>query len=409
MNFLTGVYLVMFFFGIFFTLMFIILHWRYKKELYSFPEPTKFPSVSFLVPAYNEEKTIESTVRALVELEYPRGKKEIIIINDGSKDGTLKIARKLEKKYSYVKVLDKKNSGKPDSLNQAIKISKGELMAVVDADSYPDKKALMRMVGHFEEEGVAAVTSRVLVKNKENYLERFQILDYSIIAWTRKLLDFVNSVYVTNGPFSIYQKSVVEKLGGFDVNNLTEDIELTWHILSEGYKTRMSYDSIVYTTVPDNLKEWINQRIRWNLGGIQTVQKYWKSMFANPENMFGYFVIPYVSSAFLFAIIGFALMMRFFWIKGSYYVISSFYLFRGYNPLKYLEFSFLPTVLIYLAALFMILTIYYYKMGFLNSETGNKSVLKIFSYAMIYRSLYVIPLILAINKLIRGDLRWYTK
>lgn len=409
MELLTIIYLVMFFFGIFFTMIFLILHLRYKNVLYTNPLPTRFPFVSFLVPAYNEGDTLKKTIKSLLDLDYPQDKKEIIIINDGSRDNTLKIARFLEDKYDCINILDKENSGKANSLNEAIKIAKGELIAVVDADSYPNKSALMKMIGYFEEDKVAAVTSRVLVKNKNGYLEKFQVLDYSIIAWTRKLLDFVNSVYVTNGPLSIYKKSVVEKLGGFDPKNLTEDIEITWHILSEGYQTRMSYEAIVYTSVPTKLKGWINQRIRWNLGGIQTVKKYWRSMFKNSEHMFGYFVIPYVSSAFLFALIGFVLMTRFLWVKGSYYFLSSFYLFRGYNPFKYLDFVFLPTVLIFLAIIFMGITIFYYKTGFKNSETGNKNILKIFTYALIYRSLYVIPLILALYKIVKGDFRWYTK
>ena len=74
-----------------------------------------------------------------------------------------------------------------------------------------------------------------------------------------------------------------------------------------------------------------------------------------------------------------------------------------------MEFFFIPTVLIFLAIIFFIITIWYYKIGFLNSETGDKNVLKILVYAMIYRSLYVMPLIIAIYKLIKGDLRWYTK
>lgn len=409
MDSLTLVYLILFFFGIFFITIFMVIHYRFRKYLFSFPKTKNFPSVSFLVPAYNEENTLSSTIESLIEIDYPKNKKEIIIINDGSTDNTLKIARELEKKYKEVKVLNKQNSGKANSLNQAIKIAKGELIAVVDADSYPQKDALLKMIGYFEEKGVAAVTSRVLVKNKNNRLEKFQIMDYSIIAWTRKLLDFVDSVYVTNGPLSIYKKSVVNEIGGFDPKNLTEDIEITWHILSLGYKTRMSYDAIVYTTVPNKIKNWINQRVRWNLGGIQTVQKYRKFMFTNPDLMFGYFVIPYVAAAFLFAIIGFLLVMRFVWIKGSYYLVSSWYFFDGYNPFKYLEFSFLPTVLIFLAIIFLIISIWYYKIGFKNSETGNKSVLKIFSYAMIYRSLYVVPLIIALYKLVKGDLRWYTK
>mgnify|MGYP001605292238 CR=1 FL=1 len=150
MNFVTLIYLIMFFFGIFFLVVFLILHFRYRKQLYDYPIPKKFPNVSFLVPAYNEEKNLEDTVNALMDVDYPNGKKEIIIINDGSKDNTLKIAKNLEKKYKEVRVLDKLNSGKANSLNFALKIAKGELIAVVDADSYPTKESLMRMVGYFE-------------------------------------------------------------------------------------------------------------------------------------------------------------------------------------------------------------------------------------------------------------------
>ena len=409
MNFFTGLYLFLFFFGIFFITIFLILHWRHRKDLFYSPEAKTFPSVSFLVPAYNEEKSLKETVEALMEIDYPKNKKEILIINDGSTDGTLKIAKDLEKKYSIVKVINKKNSGKANSLNHAIRFAKGELIAVVDADSYPKKDSLKKMVGYFEDEKVAAVTSRVLVKNKKKWIERYQVLDYSIIAWTRKLLDFVDSVYVTNGPLSVYRKREVIKVGGFDPTNLTEDIEITWHLLSEGYKTRMAYNAIVYTTVPDNFSQWTKQRVRWNLGGMQTIRKYRKAMFHNPENAFGYFVVPYVSASFAFAIIGIFLVLRYIWIKGAYNLASFYYAFFGYDYLKYIGFDMYVTLLLLMAGLFFTLSIIYYKTGFKNSETGKKSVLKILIYSVTYRSLYTIPLVIALYKLARGDTRWYTK
>jgi cellulose synthase/poly-beta-1,6-N-acetylglucosamine synthase-like glycosyltransferase len=407
-NPLTIIYIFLFFFGIFFLMIFLILHFRNKGALFSNPKPTRFPKVSFLVPAYNEQDSIEETVTALLNVKYPKNKKQIIIINDGSKDKTAEIAKKLATKNPEVQLLDKPNSGKADSLNQALKIASGELVAVVDADSYPVKDALMKMVGHFEEKKVAAVTSRVLVKNKNNLLCRFQVMDYSIIAWTRKLLDFVDSVYVTNGPLSIYRKSKIENRG-FDTKNITEDIEITWYLLSQGYKTRMSYSAIVYTTVPEDIKTWINQRVRWNLGGLQTIQKYRKLAFKNPEDLFGYFVVPYVAASFFLAILGFLLFARWIWTKGTFYVYSLYYAFDGYEFFEYLEFNLQLTLLLFLGILFFIMAIFYYKQGFKHSETGNKSVLKILAYSLVYRSLYIIPLILAIYKLARGDIRWYTK
>lgn len=408
MDFINYVYLIMFFFGIFLVLLFLLLHMRNRRELFDFPEAKKYRSISFLIPAYNEEETIEETIKALIDVDYPKGKKEIILINDGSKDGTLRIARRLEKKYSEVKVLDKKNSGKADSLNQAIKIAKGELIAVVDADSFPTKDALLNMVGHFDDIKVGAVTSRVLVKNKRvNFLTRFQVLDYSIIAWTRKLLDFVDSVYVTNGPLSIYRTKYAKEIGGFDPKNLTEDIEITWHMLSKGYQTRMSYSAIVYTSVPEKLKQWINQRIRWNLGGLQTVKKYWRDMFK--KNAFGYFVIPYVALSFVLALLGFFLFIRYLWARGFFYLSSVFYSFKGYEILRYFNFDIHLTFLLFFGMTFFVLAIIHYKLGFKSSETGDKSIFKILAYTLIYRPLYVIPLLGAIYKIAKGDIGWYTK
>lgn len=403
------IYLIVFFFGFFFLIIFLILHFRYKKKLNDFPNPTKYFSLTFLVPAYNEEKNLRDTIKSLMKVEYPSDKKKILIINDGSKDKTLEIAKELEKEFEEVSVLDKPNSGKANSLNEALKIIDTELIAITDADSYPNPDSVKKMVGHFNDEKVCAVTSRVLVKNKKNFLERFQVMDYSIIAWTRKLLDFVDSVYVTNGPLSIYRTEKAKEIGGFDPSNLTEDIEITWHFLSLGYKTKMSYSAIVYTTVPSKIKPWINQRIRWNLGGIQTVKKYYKSMFRNPEHVFGYFVIPYVASSFALSIVGFLLFIRYLWLKGSYYFISIFYLFKDYHFYRYLEFNFHLTLLIIFALIFLTMSVIYYKEGFKNSETGNKNVLKIFAYSFFYRSLYIVPLILSLYKLAKGDIRWYTK
>jgi poly-beta-1,6 N-acetyl-D-glucosamine synthase len=397
----------MFFIGLFFMFIFLILHYKNIDRLYLYPKSKRFPKVSVLVPAYNEEKCLENTINALLNVQYPAELKEIIIVNDGSKDRTAEIAKRLASQHKEVIFLDKKNSGKANSLNEAIKIATGEIVAVVDADSYPKKDSFIKMVGYFEEEGVAAVTSRVLIQNHSSVLGRFQVMDYSIIAWTRKLLDFVDSVYVTNGPLSMYRKEKVIEVGGFDPKNLTEDIEITWNLLSRGYKTRMSYGAIVYTTAPEKLKGWINQRIRWNLGGIQTVQKYYKSMFK--DNAFGFFVIPYVAGSFFLALLGFVLMIRYFWLKGNSSFYSVYYMLQGYNPFRYFEFSFYITFLIIVAAIYFGLAIWYYKEGFRNSETGNKSVLKILAFSFIYRSLYIIPLILALYKLAKGDLRWYTK
>lgn len=399
----------MFFFGIYFLVVFLILYLRNKDKMNDYPEPKNFPSVSFIVPAYNEEESISSTINALLKIEYPASKKEIFVVNDGSKDKTASIVRKFMKTHKEIKLLDKQNSGKADSINQALKKIKGELVAITDADSYPEPEALLKIVGFFEQDKkVAAVTSRVLVKNKNKLIEKFQDFDYEVIAWSRKVLDYIDSVYVTNGPLSVYRTELIRKVGGFDIHNLTEDIEITWRLLSLGYKTKMSYSAKVYTSVPSKWGKWINQRIRWNVGGLQTIAKYKKSFFKG-ENLFGYFIVTYVFLAFLLAFIGLILFGRYLWIKGVEYFTLAPYLFKGYNPFTLLNFNFSITLLFIFGAIFFILSLFYYKLAIEKSELKSKGILTILLFLFIYRPIYLIPYVISLYKLVKGDFRWYTK
>jgi len=407
MNFLTIVYLIMFFFGIYFLVLFILLFLKNKKSLYSYPIPTKFPFISFITPAYNEEETIEETIKAILAVDYPKDKREIIIVNDGSKDRTEEIVRRIMKNHKEVRLLNKKNSGKADSLNQGIKMAKGAIIAIVDADSQPTKESVKRMIGYFEKDDVAAVTSRVLIKNKRNFIEKFQEVDYAVIAWGRKVLDFIDCVYVTNGPLSLYRKDVVVKIGGFDPKNLTEDIELTWNLLSKDYKTRMSYSALVYTTVPSHFKKWNGQRVRWNLGGMQTVRKYWKSMLS--KNIFGYFVVTFVTLAFILAFLSIILLLKFFITKLFFYFSLIPFIFKGYNPFKFVHFDFYITIIFIFGVIFFILSMLYYSLMREEFALKTMNLRILLVYIFIYRSLYIIPLIMAVYKLAKGELGWYTK
>lgn len=411
MDWIIFLYVFMFFFGIYFLLMFIILYKRNKNEMFHYPLPKKYPTISIIIPAYNEEKSISGTLQAVLDMEYPSEKKEVIVVNDGSKDKTSEIVKSFMKRYKNLRIIDKKNSGKADSLNKGIAIAKGELFAVVDSDSFPEKDSLTKMVGYFESDpNVAAVTSRVMVKtHKDNFIEKFQGFDYIVIAWSRKVLDFIGCVYVTNGPLSVYRKDLVKKIGGFDPKNLTEDIELTWNILSKGYKTHMSYSTKVYTIVPDNLKIWIKQRVRWNLGGLQTLYKYRKFILKHTENIFGYFIIGYVFLSFLFALLGLFLFLRHAYLKTLPYILAAPYYLQGYNPIKFLKFNPLLTLLFFFGIIFVILSMIYYKYASKESEIKKKGIITILIYLFLYRPLYTIPLILSFIKLAKKDIRWYTK
>jgi len=304
MEILTTIFLVFLFLAIYFMSFFIILLFFNHKKVFYFPKPNKKYSISFLIPAYNEENSIEKTIEAIFASTYPI--KEVIVINDSSKDNTKKIVRRIMKKYKKLKLINnKKNMGKANSLNKAIKEARGELIAVTDADSYPIKEAVERMVGFFNDSKTGAVTSSVFVRNKNSFFEKVQEIEYIMLAWTRKMLDFIHSVYVTNGPLSIYRKKIVREVGGFDPKSITEDIEITWNILSRGYKTHMSFSARVYTTAPSKLKKWWKQRVRWGVGGIETIFKYKKNFFR--KGMFGFFIMPFVAFTIFMSVAAFIL------------------------------------------------------------------------------------------------------
>ena len=301
MEFINVVYLIFIFASLYVSFLFLILFFKNRKDLFKDEITKKFPFLSVLVPAYNEEKDIEKTLNAILNTDYPKKFMEVIVINDGSTDNTLNIL----KKFKSIKILNKKNSGKADSLNQAIKITKGEFIVVIDADSYPEPDAFLKMVTYFKDKQVAAVTSSVLVKNKTKLLETLEAIEYTIIAWARKLLEFIGSVYVTPGALSMYRKKALEKIGGFDTKNITEDIEITWNLLRNLYKTKICLSAKTYTTVPDTIKKWWKQRLRWNIGGLQTMNKYKYVLFRRKYGMLGLFVAPFFLSFYLLSLLGF--------------------------------------------------------------------------------------------------------
>jgi len=143
--------------------------------------------------------------------------------------------------------------------------------------------------------------------DSRTFLEKFQAIEYRVIAFTRKLLGFVDAIYVTPGPLAVYRRTAFDAVSGFDEKNLTEDIEITWHIISKGYTVKMSPVARAYTIAPDKWKVWYRQRIRWNLGGIQTVLKYKKSFLQ--KGMLGRFIIPFFVSSLLIGVSGIIVLL----------------------------------------------------------------------------------------------------
>jgi len=305
---LTVIYLVYMFLAIYFLSLFLLIYFQNRKQFYEIPKIEKNFSLGIVIPCFNAEKQIGETIQKLINSEY-KNLKQIVVVDDCSTDNTFKIAKSFEKIDKRVLVVQTpQNTGRAaGAKNFGAKFIKTELIGFTDDDSRPKSDAIPCMIGYFNDEKVGGVTSRVLVQNKENLLSKFQAVEYKVIAFARKILGFIDSIYVTNGPLSIYRKSVFDEVNGFSMTNWTEDIEITWHIVSKGYGIRMAIPAMVYTIVPTKFKQWFRQRLRWNVGGIQTINSYKKSFMKN--GMLGLFILPYFVLSWALAIFGFCVLV----------------------------------------------------------------------------------------------------
>ncbi len=278
------------FFSLFTVIFFLLLYIRHRDDYNVPPKHTDWrPTVSIVIPAYNESKYIEESLKTVVSLDYPKDKLEVLVVDDGSTDDTFGIAKRFEK--DGVKVLRKENSGKGAALNYGIERAGGELIATMDADSYLRPVTLLDLLPLFDEEKVAAVTPAVKIRPSGEILKEVQRVEYLMILFSRKLLSYIDCVPVTPGPFSIFRAKVLRELGGFDEKNLVEDQEIALRMQANHYKIRSSMTADVYTEPPESFGEFITQRVRWQRGGLRN---YWKYRFLiKPEyGDFGMFFVP---------------------------------------------------------------------------------------------------------------------
>ena len=243
--------------------------------------------VSVIVPAWNEEVGILKTITSILESDHQN--LELIVINDGSTDRTHQIVTNFIIEYrskvdtndestAVIKYRRLKNGGKARALNYALRLSSGEFIITIDADSIMDKDAITKIIKRFTDDKVAAVAGNVIVGNRHKFIEMMQQLEYLFGFFFKRADSIYNSVYIVGGAAAAYRKEVLVELGGFDNELITEDIEMSTRILNCGYKTRYASDAIIYTEGPSDWKSLCNQRLRWKFGRLFTFIKH-KNLF----------------------------------------------------------------------------------------------------------------------------------
>lgn len=248
---------------------FSFYEYLFKKGL---PEINSFPLVSVIIPAYNEEKVIQNSIRSVSEINYPN--LEILVVDDGSTDNTFVNAKEIEDEL-HVRVLLKENGGKSSALNLGIEEALGEYVLCVDADSKLDRDVLLKSLPYFQEnEKLAAVAGNVRVGNVKNLLGLFQKLEYIIgLNFHKMAQSALNAVTIIPGPIGVFKKEAIQKVGGYDRAMFAEDCDLTLQLLMYGYDVKYASDVIAVTEVPLKFNDLIKQRYRWSRGTAQAIIK----------------------------------------------------------------------------------------------------------------------------------------
>ena len=232
-------------------------------------------SVSIIVPAYEEELVLDSTLEALHHLEYPDY--EVMIVDDASGDRTSEIARAHLARDPRFRLLRKEvNEGKAMAMNDAMPLTRGEVVVIVDADARLHPDALRPIVAHFVRlPRVGAVTGNPRVVNRLNLLTELQTLEFtSIVSILRRAQVVWGRILTVSGVISAFRRSALEDVGLFDPSMATEDIDVSWRLQRRFYDIRYEPRALIDMTVPATWKALWRQRRRWSTGLVQVLLRH---------------------------------------------------------------------------------------------------------------------------------------
>lgn len=318
---------------------YIIARYREQSvdEIYSITRSDSLPELTFIVPAFNECKSIAQTVQTLLHLSYRY--KHIIVVNDGSTDDTLNIlinkfsltqipkscANKLptqqirgyyqSQSHPELRVIDKVNGGKADALNAALNICQTPIFATTDADTLIDDTALNYLIRPFLERpetlvvhsSVGIINGCKLAENRivkrsfpKNWFAAFQVIEYIRTFYCDRMCwEWSKGSLIVAGVFGIYKTDTVIEVGGYSTNSIVEDMELIMRIhkhmleANKDYHIRFIPDVVAWTEVPTTLAALTKQRLRWYRGTTQCLIDYRKMCFKPKYKSIGMFIVPF--------------------------------------------------------------------------------------------------------------------
>jgi peptidoglycan-N-acetylglucosamine deacetylase len=274
------------------------LSWvRYKRRRrIVFPGPTDVGlSTSVVLAAFNEEPVIARTLRSILASDYPIV--EVIVVDDGSTDGTADEVRMVMWQDPRVVLLRQPNTGKAHALNNGVQSATGDFVVTLDADTIMASSTVTNMMRHFALEGASrlgAVAGVVRVGNREtNLLTRWQALEYlTQIGIERSAQDALGAISIIPGACAAWRKEAILDAGGYSNVTLAEDCDLALTMHHRGWKVTQDDEALAYTEAPETVDDLLAQRTRWTFGTLQAISKHREMLFRRRYGALGYFVMP---------------------------------------------------------------------------------------------------------------------
>jgi cellulose synthase/poly-beta-1,6-N-acetylglucosamine synthase-like glycosyltransferase/peptidoglycan/xylan/chitin deacetylase (PgdA/CDA1 family) len=308
----------------------VLLLWLTTKRKRHMPSYAKdVPSVTVVIPAYNEADVIAACIERVLQSQYPYF--DIIVVDDGSTDDTYAKALPYANRAN-VTVLSQANGGKSSALNRALFETESDVLICIDADSQIAPDAVGLLAGHFNDPEIGAVAGRVVVGNRTSILTRLQALEYiTAQSIERRAKEYLNAITVVPGAIGAWRTTAVMEAGIFSTETLTEDADMTMAIIRSNYRVIYEERAIAKTETPATVSGLLTQRLRWSLGMMQAG---WKHLGAVIEGrrlglvslpdlaIFGYLMPLLAPIADLFLII-LAVSYVSGWINGTEPVITT--------------------------------------------------------------------------------------
>ncbi|WNZ11113.1 glycosyltransferase [Streptomyces sp. 11x1] len=250
--------------------------------------------VSVLVPAYNEAKCIEKTVRSLVASDHPI---EVLVIDDGSSDGTAGIVEELGKDLPGVRVVRQLNAGKPAALNRGIANARHEIIVMMDGDTVFEPSTVRELVQPFADPRVGAVAGNAKVGNRDTLIGAWQHIEYVMgFNLDRRMYDILRCMPTIPGAVGAFRRTALERVGGMSEDTLAEDTDITMAMHRDGWHVVYAENARAWTEAPESVQQLWSQRYRWSYGTMQAIWKHRGSLFdRGPSGRFGRVGLPLVS------------------------------------------------------------------------------------------------------------------